>query len=151
MSKVLLVDGNSIINRAFYGINDLTNSEGIHTNAIYGFLNIIFKVIESEKPDMIGVAWDLKKPTFRHEMYDEYKAGRKAMPDELAEQVPLMKEVLESMNITNMSKEGIEADDILGIMAKRAQSEGIDAVILSGDRDLLQISDKKIKISNSKI
>ncbi len=147
MSKVLLVDGNSIINRAFYGINDLTNSEGIHTNAIYGFLNIIFKVIESEKPDMIGVAWDLKKPTFRHEMYDEYKAGRKAMPDELAEQVPLMKEVLESMNITNMSKEGIEADDILGIMAKRAQSEGIDAVILSGDRDLLQISDKKIKIS----
>ena len=117
--KIVLIDGHSILNRAFYGVPDLSNTEGLHTNAIYGFLNIMFKIIEEEKPSYLAVAFDLKAPTFRHKIYSEYKGTRKGMPDELREQVPVMKEVLQAMGILIMEKEGLEADDILGTFAKK--------------------------------
>ena len=144
--KILLVDGHSIINRAFYGVTDLTNSEGLHTNAVYGFLNIMTKVLEEEKPEYLAVAFDLHAPTFRHKMYDAYKGTRKPMPEELREQVPLMKEALQTMNIPILTMEGYEADDILGTVAKRCQAEGIEVSVVSGDRDLLQLADTHIKI-----
>ena len=106
MDKLVLIDGHSIFNRAFYGVPDLTNSEGLHTNAVYGFLNIMVKILEEEKADHLAVAFDLKEPTFRHKMYDAYKGTRKPMPEELREQVPLMKEVLSSMNIPIMTLPG---------------------------------------------
>ncbi len=144
--KLVLIDGHSILNRAFYGVPDLSNTEGLHTNAIYGFLNIMFKIADEEKPDFLAVAFDLKAPTFRHKIYPEYKGTRKGMPDELREQVPVMKEVLQSMGILIMEKEGLEADDILGTFAKKAQKEGLEVALVSGDRDLLQIADENIKI-----
>ena len=144
--KIVLIDGHSILNRAFYGVPDLTNAEGLHTNAIYGFLNIMFKIIEEEKPNFLAVAFDLKAPTFRHKIYPEYKGTRKGMPEELREQVPVMKEVLKSMGILIMEKEGLEADDILGTFAKKAQEQGLEVALVSGDRDLLQIADEHIKI-----
>lgn len=146
MSKLLLIDGHSILNRAFYGVPDLTNSEGIHTNAMYGFLNIMFRFIDEEKPDYVTVAFDLSAPTFRHKMFDGYKGTRKPMQPELRQQVPLMKELLSAMNITIVEKEGFEADDILGTIAKNSMKEGIEVSIVSGDRDLLQLADTKIKI-----
>lgn len=146
MSKLLLIDGHSILNRAFYGIPDLTNSEGLHTNAVYGFLNIMFKILEEEKADHLAVAFDLKEPTFRHKMYDAYKGTRKPMPEELREQVPLIKEVLTAMEIPIMTMAGYEADDILGTVAKRSAADGIDVSVISGDRDLLQLADTRIKI-----
>ena len=144
--KLVLIDGHSILNRAFYGIPDLSNAEGLHTNAIYGFLNIMFKIIEEENPSFLAVAFDLKAPTFRHKIYPEYKGTRKGMPDELHEQVPIMKEVLQAMGILIMEKEGLEADDILGTFAKKAQGQGLEIALVSGDRDLLQIADENIKI-----
>lgn len=147
MSKLVLIDGHSILNRAFYGVPNLTNSEGLHTNAVYGFLNILFKLLEEEKPEYLAVAFDLKAPTFRHEMYGEYKGTRKPMPQELHEQVPLMKEVLCAMGVPILTKEGYEADDVLGTAAKRAQADGYEVTVVSGDRDLLQLSDTHIKIS----
>ena len=144
--KIVLIDGHSILNRAFYGVPDLSNTEGLHTNAIYGFLNIMFKIIEEEKPSYLAVAFDLKAPTFRHKIYPEYKGTRKGMPDELREQVPVMKEVLQAMGILIMEKEGLEADDILGTFAKKAQKDGLEVALVSGDRDLLQIADEHIKI-----
>ena len=144
--KIVLIDGHSILNRAFYGVPDLSNTEGLHTNAIYGFLNIMFKIIEEEKPSYLAVAFDLKAPTFRHKIYSEYKGTRKGMPDELREQVPVMKEVLQAMGILIMEKEGLEADDILGTFAKKAQKDGLEVALVSGDRDLLQIADEYIKI-----
>ena len=145
-NKLVLIDGNSIINRAFYGIPMLTNNEGIHTNAIYGFLNIMFKILEEEAPGYLAIAFDLKAPTFRHKMYDEYKGTRKPMPDELKEQVPILKELLSKMQICIMEQAGFEADDLLGTMAKRAEAEGFDVALVSGDRDLLQIATDRIKI-----
>ena len=147
--KLVLIDGHSILNRAFYGVPDLSNSEGLHTNAIYGFLNILFKLLEEEKPEYLTVAFDVKAPTFRHEMYPEYKGTRKPMPQELHEQVPVMKQVLHAMGIRTMEQPGLEADDILGTLAKRAEKEGMDVSLVSGDRDLLQIASDKIKIQNS--
>lgn len=144
--KLVLIDGHSILNRAFYGIPDLTNGEGLHTNAIYGFLNIMFKIVEEENPEYLAVAFDVSAPTFRHEMYSEYKGTRKGMPEELKEQVPVMKEVLKAMGILIMEKPGLEADDILGTFAKRAQGAGLEIALVSGDRDLLQIADEHIKI-----
>ncbi len=144
--KLVLIDGHSILNRAFYGVPDLTNPEGLHTNAIFGFLNIMFKILEEEKPQYLAVAFDLKAPTFRHKRYAAYKGTRKPMPQELHEQVPVMKEVLSAMGILTMEQEGYEADDILGTMAKRAEKEGMDVSLVSGDRDLLQIATDKIKI-----
>lgn len=144
--KLLLIDGNSIINRAFYGLPDLTNSKGLHTNAVLGFLNILFKVMDEEKPDYLYVAFDLKAPTFRHKMFAEYKGTRKGMPDELREQVPIMKDVLQTMGICIVQKEGYEADDILGTLAKQGEKAGLDVTVLSGDRDLLQIATDVIKV-----
>ena len=122
MGKLVLIDGHSILNRAFYGVPELTNSEGLHTNAVYGFLNIMFKILEEEKPDHLAVAFDLKEPTFRHKMYADYKGTRKPMPEELREQVPLMKEVLAAMSVPILTMAGYEADDILGTIAKRCQA-----------------------------
>ena len=147
MEKLVLIDGHSILNRAFYGVPDLTNSEGLHTNAVYGFLNILFKLLDEEKPDYLAVAFDLKAPTFRHQMYEEYKGTRKPMPAELHEQVPVMKEVLAAMEVPILTKEGFEADDVLGTAAKEAQAAGLEVTIVSGDRDLLQLADTHIKIS----
>ncbi|MBR0092504.1 MAG: DNA polymerase I, partial [Lachnospiraceae bacterium] len=144
--KILLVDGYSMLNRAFYGLPDLTNAEGKHTGAVFGFLNILFRMLDEEKPAYLAVAFDVHAPTFRHRIYDAYKGTRKPMPDELREQVPLLKEVLDAMGIARVEQEGLEADDILGTIAKRAQEQGITAAILSGDRDLLQVADEKITI-----
>ena len=146
MNNLLLIDGHSILNRAYYGIPILINHEGIHTNAIYGFINIMLKAIEDEHSDSVAVAFDLKAPTFRHKMYDVYKGTRKPMPEELREQVPIIKEILSAMNIPVITLEGYEADDILGTLAKREQDKGVNVVIMSGDRDLLQLADKNIKI-----
>lgn len=146
MSKLVLVDGHSILNRAFYGVPDLTNAAGLHTNAIYGFLNILFKILDEELPDYLTVAFDVKAPTFRHEMFKEYKGTRKPMPEELREQVPVMKEVLQAMGIRIIEQAGYEADDLLGTIAKRAEAEGIDVSLVSGDRDLLQIATDRIRI-----
>ena len=146
MEKIVLIDGHSILNRAFYGVPDLSNAEGLHTNAIYGFLNIMFKILEEETPEYLVVAFDVKAPTFRHKLYQAYKATRKPMPRELHEQVPVLKELLQAMGIKIMEKPGLEADDILGTLAKRAEKEGLDVALISGDRDLLQVASQKIKI-----
>ena len=144
--KIVLIDGHSIINRAFYGVPDLTNAEGLHTNGIYGFLNIMFRILDEEKPEYLAVAFDLKAPTFRHKMYDAYKGTRKPMPEELREQVPVLKELLAAMGIPLLMMEGYEADDLLGTAAKKSEEAGVDAVIVSGDRDLLQLATDKIMI-----
>ncbi|MGN0315162.1 MAG: DNA polymerase I [Fusicatenibacter sp.] len=144
--KIVLIDGHSILNRAFYGLPDLTNAEGVHTNAVYGFLNILFKILEEEKPGYLAVAFDLHAPTFRHQMYDAYKGTRKSMPEELREQVPLIKEVLSAMEVEILEKEGYEADDILGTIACRCEKEGMEVTIVSGDRDLLQLATDRILV-----
>lgn len=144
--KLVLVDGHSILNRAFFGIPDLTNSEGLHTNAVYGFLNILFKILDEEQPDYLTVAFDVHAPTFRHKMYDVYKGTRKPMAEELRQQVPLMKEMLTAMGVTIVEKEGYEADDLLGTIAKQSEAQGLEVSIVSGDRDLLQLASDHIKI-----
>ena len=145
-NKLVLIDGNSILNRAFYGVPDLTNREGLHTNAIYGFLNILLKILDEEEPSHLLVAFDEKAPTFRHKMYEEYKGKRKPMPAELSEQVPVIRNLLQVMNIRIYAEEGIEADDILGTMAKKAEQEGYLVSIVSGDRDLLQLATDTILV-----
>ena len=144
--KLILIDEHSILNRAFYGVPDLTNAEGIHTNALYGFLNIMFRFIDEEKPDYITVAFDLSAPTFRHKEYAAYKGTRKPMAPELKQQVPLIKELLRAMQITIVEKEGYEADDLLGTIAKKTAAKGLDVSVISGDRDLLQLAEEHIKI-----
>ena len=144
--KLVLIDGHSILNRAFYGVPDLTNGQGLHTNAVYGFLNIMFKILEEEQPDYLTVAFDVHAPTFRHEIFKDYKATRKPMPQELREQVPVMKQMLTAMGICIMEQAGLEADDILGTIAKRGEREGMEVALVSGDRDLLQIATDHIKI-----
>ena len=144
--KLVLIDGHSILNRAFYGVPELTNAEGLHTNGIYGFLNILFKILEEEKPGYLCVAFDVKEPTFRHKMYAEYKGTRKPMPQELREQVGVLQDILVAMQITVVKKGGYEADDILGTLAKKAEAEGREVTLVSGDRDLLQIASDHIKI-----
>ena len=131
--KIVLLDGHSILNRAFYGVPDLSNAEGLHTNAVYGFLNILFKILDEEQPQYLAVAFDLHAPTFRHKMYDQYKGTRKPMPQELREQVPVIQEVLAAMDIEIVTKEGYEA-------------EGMEVTIVSGDRDLLQLATDHILI-----
>ena len=144
--KILLIDGHSILNRAFYGLPDLTNSEGRHTGAVYGFLNIMFRILEEEKPEYLTVAFDVHEPTFRHKIYEAYKGTRKGMPQELVEQVPLMQEMLAAMGVKIVSKGGYEADDLLGTLARRSEAQGMDVTILSGDRDLLQLATEKVMI-----
>ena len=144
--KVLALDGNSIINRAFYGIRLLSNKDGIFTNAIFGFMNILLKLIETNSPDLIIAAFDLKSPTFRHEMYADYKAGRKPMPEELRVQIPIMKEILKSFGCIVLEKEGYEADDILGTIAEKCNKNGDICVIATGDRDSLQLVSQNVTV-----
>ena len=149
MKKLVLIDGNSIVNRAFYGImntKSLMSADGIYTNGIYGFLSIYFKIIEDIEPEYVAVAFDLKAPTKRHLLYKEYKGTRKGMPEELAQQMPVLKDVLRAMNITIIEKEGYEADDILGTLAKVGKLNNLDVTILTGDRDAFQLIDKNIKV-----
>ena len=148
MKKFLIIDGNSILNRAFYGVNARMSSKtaGIHTNAIYGFLNVYWMILEKLKPDYVAVTFDLKAPTFRHKMYPEYKATRKGMPNELSEQMPVMKEVLNAMNIPIIEHEGYEADDILGTVSKLNEGKNIFTYVLTGDRDALQLISNKTSI-----
>ena len=144
--KIVLIDGHSILNRAFYGLPDLTNSEGLHTNAVYGFLNILFRTLEEEQPQYLAVAFDVHAPTFRHQMYADYKGTRKPMPSELREQVPMLKEVLRAMDIELVEKAGYEADDILGTLAERCEKKGMEVTVVSGDRDILQLASDRIMI-----
>lgn len=144
--KIMLIDGNSIVNRAFYGVPLLTNGEGRYTNGVYGFLNILFKLMDEENPDYLAVAFDLHAPTFRHKTFDGYKGTRKGMPEELREQMPLLKEVLQTMHIPIFEQEGYEADDILGTLSALAEKNGVLPVVVSGDRDLLQIAGEKLKV-----
>ncbi|HIT14113.1 MAG TPA: DNA polymerase I [Candidatus Scatomonas merdigallinarum] len=144
--KLVLIDGHSILNRAFYGMPALTNSQGRPTGAVYGFLNILFKILEEEKPQYLAVAFDLHAPTFRHKMYEAYKGTRKPMPEELREQVPVMKEVLKAMDVCILEKEGYEADDILGTWARKGEREGLLVTIVSGDRDLLQLATDRVLV-----
>ncbi len=146
MSKIMLIDGHSILNRAFYGLPDLTNFEGIHTNAMFGFLNIMFKFLEEEQPQYLTVAFDVSAPTFRHKAYADYKGTRKPMAEELRQQVPLIKDILHAMNISTVELEGYEADDILGTIAAQCETNGMDVTIISGDRDLLQLAKEHVKI-----
>ncbi len=146
MSKIVLIDGHSILNRAFFGVPDLTNAEGLHTNAIYGFLNIMFKILEEEQPEYLTVAFDVHAPTFRHEAYPEYKGTRKPMAEELRQQVPVIKEVLQAMDIQVISQAGLEADDLIGTMSRICEEKGMDVAVVSGDRDLLQLATEKVKI-----
>lgn len=144
--KIMLIDGNSIVNRAFYGVPLLTNKEGKYTNGVYGFLNILFKLLDEEHPDYLAVAFDLHAPTFRHKTFDGYKGTRKGMPEELREQMPLLKEVLQTMHIPIFEQEGYEADDILGTLSALAEKNDVLPVVVSGDRDLLQIAGEKLKV-----
>ncbi|MBR5437543.1 MAG: DNA polymerase I, partial [Clostridia bacterium] len=145
--RLLVIDGNSIVNRAFYGIKLLTNKDGQFTNGIYGFMNILIKLKEECQPDRVAIAFDLKAPTFRHKMYEEYKAGRKGMPDELASQLPLLKELLTHLGYTCLSLEGYEADDILGTLADMAEKdEAHTCVIATGDRDSLQLVSEHTRV-----
>ncbi|HCT63849.1 MAG TPA: DNA polymerase I [Lachnospiraceae bacterium] len=144
--KVMLVDGNSIVNRAYYGVPLLSNAEGKYTNAVYGFFNILFKLIDEDKPDYLGIAFDLKAPTFRHQKFDGYKGTRKGMPEELVQQMPMLKELLTELKIKQYAVEGFEADDILGTLSKKAEDMGFEAVVVSGDRDLLQLASNTLKI-----
>ena len=145
-SKIMLIDGHSILNRAFYGLPDLTNADGLHTNAVYGFLTIMFKLLEEEKPEYLTVAFDVHAPTFRHKMYAEYKGTRKPMAEELRQQVPVIKEVLHAMGVKTMECAGLEADDLIGTLSKRCETEGMDVTVISGDRDLLQLATEHVKI-----
>lgn len=144
--KLMILDGNSVVNRAFYGIRPLTTREGLYTNAIFGFLNILQRMEHEENPDGICVAFDLQGPTFRHLQYDGYKATRHGMPEELAQQMPLLKEVLRAMNIPILECQGWEADDIIGTVGKRCGEEDWDCVVVTGDRDSLQLIDPHVRV-----
>ena len=149
MKKLVVIDGNSIVNRAFYGIMGsrmLQTADGTYTNAVYGFLAILFKLLDDVNPDYLAVAFDLKAPTARHKMYEGYKATRKGMPQELADQMPILKNVLRAMNITIIEKEGYEADDILGTLSVRGEKDGLEVILLTGDRDAFQLATDKVTI-----
>ncbi len=146
MKNLIIIDGNSIINRAYYGVRPLSTMSGIPTNAIYGFMNIMLKYTEDYKPDYLCVAFDLKAPTFRHKMYDAYKAQRKGMPDDLAQQMPHLKELLSAMNILQLSLEGYEADDIIGTVSRLCDESGIKCNIVTGDKDDLQLASKNTNV-----
>lgn len=144
--KLVLIDGHSILNRAFFGLPDLTNSQGLHTNAVYGFLNILFKILEEEKPNYLAVAFDVKAPTFRHQMFEEYKGTRKPMADELRQQVPVMKEMLTKMGVPIVELPGFEADDLIGTLSVMGEKQGMEVSVVSGDRDLLQLATDHVQI-----
>ena len=137
--RLLVIDGNSIANRAFYGIKLLTTKDGRYTNAIFGFLNILLSLLKECGPDEVAVAFDLKAPTFRHKMYDGYKATRHKMPDELAAQMPVLKELLAALGYREVTAEGWEADDILGTLSAACAARSDDCFLATGDRDSLQL------------
>ncbi len=140
--KLMAIDGNSLVNRAFYAVRLLTNKDGLYTNAIYGFVNMLLKLLEEEKPEKVCVCFDMRAKTFRHLRYEGYKAQRRAMPEELACQMPVVKEVLDKMGVARMETEGYEADDLLGSLARRCREAGESCVIVTGDRDSLQYIDQ---------
>uniref|UniRef100_UPI00405661F1 DNA polymerase I n=1 Tax=Agathobacter sp. TaxID=2021311 RepID=UPI00405661F1 len=144
--KLVLIDGHSILHRAFFGLPDLTNSKGVHTNAVYGFLNILFKILEEEKPNYLAVAFDVHAPTFRHDMFEGYKGTRKPMEEELRQQVPIMKEMLRAMGIAIVELAGYEADDLLGTISVMGEAAGMEVSVVSGDRDLLQLATDHVQI-----
>ncbi|MEA3305276.1 MAG: 5'-3' exonuclease H3TH domain-containing protein, partial [Candidatus Omnitrophota bacterium] len=144
--KIFLIDGNSFCYRAFYAIRNLSTSRGEPTNAVYGFISMLRKIIKDEKPDYLGIAFDMKAPTFRHEKYDDYKAHRKPMPDSLIAQVPVIKEVVRAYNIPIFEKEGFEADDILATIAKKMAEESLDVYIVTGDKDMLQLVGPRVRV-----
>ncbi len=146
MKNLIIIDGNSIVNRAYYGVRPLSTKAGIPTNAIYGFMNIMLKYIDEYEPSHICVAFDLKAPTFRHKMYDQYKAQRKGMPEDLAEQMPHLKEVLSAMNILQLSLEGYEADDIIGTVSRICDENNTKCYIVTGDKDDLQLASKNTSV-----
>ena len=141
--RLIIIDGNSIINRAFYPLPDMTNSEGLHTNAVYGFTRMLFKIIDDYKPTHISVAFDKKAPTFRHKEYADYKAGRKKMPDELGQQLQPLKELLDAFNIHRMEMAGYEADDLIGTVAKMGEDNDFEVYIVTGDKDAIQLASNK--------
>ena len=141
--RLIIIDGNSIINRAFYALPDMTNSEGLHTNAIYGFTRMLFKLIDDYKPTHISVAFDKKAPTFRHKEFADYKAGRKKMPDELGQQLQPLKELLDVFNIHRMEMAGFEADDLIGTVSKMGEDNDFKVFIVTGDKDAIQLASDK--------
>ena len=144
---VVIIDGNSLINRAYYAMQrPMITKDGIYTQGIYGFINMLNKIEQDYEPSYITVAFDLKAPTFRHLEYDGYKAGRKPMPMELAMEMPILKDVLHAMNIKTMELEGFEADDILGTVSRLAEEEGLSPLIITGDRDALQLASDKTRV-----
>ena len=144
--KLLLIDGNSIVNRAFFGIRMLNAPDGTPTNGIYGFLTILQRLLDEEKPDALAVAFDLHAPTFRHLQYEGYKAQRKGMPEELRVQMPILKDVLDAMGVYRMELEGYEADDLLGTVARQCASAGNECVIATGDKDSFQLIDERTRV-----
>ena len=144
--KLLVLDGNSIVNRAFYGIKLLTTKDGRYTNAIYGFMNILLNLLKETEPDEVAIAFDLKAPPFRHKMYSGYKATRKGMPEELAQQMPVLKELLADLGFVMVAKEGYEADDILGTLSAAAAKRGDECFIATGDRDSLQLVSEQVTV-----
>ncbi len=144
--QMIIIDGNSLIYRAFYGLPTLTSKEGKHTNAIFGFVTMLFKVLKKYNPEYVGVAFDLKAPTFRYKEYSEYKAGRKKMPPELAEQIKPLKDILDAMNIFRIESEEFEADDLIGTISKICEQNKIESLILTADRDMLQLASEYTKI-----
>lgn len=144
--KLMILDGNSVVNRAFFGVRPLTTREGLYTNAIYGFLNILQKMEAEEVPDGVCVAFDLHGPTFRHLQYEGYKATRHGMPEELAQQMPILKDVLRAMGIPIFECQGWEADDVIGTVGKRCGAEDWDCVVITGDRDSLQLVDEHVAV-----
>ena len=147
MNKLILIDGNSIIYRAFFAMPPLNNSSGLHTNAVYGFTNMLLRLIQEEKPSHILVAFDAGKQTFRHETYQEYKGGRDKTPSELSEQFPLLKQLLESFGISWFELAGYEADDIIGTLSKQGEEEGFEVLVVTGDKDLLQVVSDQVSVA----
>ena len=144
--KIIIIDGNSLINRAYYALQrPMITKSGLYTHGVYGFLNMLNKIVSDHQPDYITVAFDRKAPTFRHIEFSEYKAGRKKMPPELAMQLPLLKEVLDAMHVKMLEIDGFEADDIIGTVAKKAEAEGLEPLIITGDKDELQLATEKNK------
>ena len=137
--KLMVLDGNSVLNRAFYGVRLLSTADGLYTNAVFGFLNILLKLLSEEKPDGVCVTFDVKAPTFRHERYDAYKAQRKPMPEELAVQLPLIRDVLDAMNIPRYELAGWEADDLIGTISKKCEEAGWQCAVVTGDKDSFQL------------
>ena len=146
MEKLVVIDGNSLANRAFYGVPILSNSKGVIVNAVYGFANMLMNLLSQEQPEYIAVAFDIGRKVFRHEQYEDYKAQRKGMPDELRSQMPLIKEVLQKMNIAIFQLEGYEGDDLIGTMVRWAEKKGFESIIVTGDKDIFQLIDENTRV-----